>query len=140
MLEVGSDFLLGKLELLEKWLTEDKLECSEELGDLLKPGTPPALFVVLAHCPRSTANATLALSVYLRAEVPHKVVQCFAENGRTGPVCADGVESHPHTPGEFDKIVMYTQRVKDRLNFTPDWITILANVARVNPDGAKVFL
>ena len=49
-------FLLGRKQLLEKWLKEDKLECSEELGDLVKQADP-----------------TLALSVYLRANVPAKV-------------------------------------------------------------------
>lgn len=51
----------GRKQLLEKWLKEDKLECSEELGDLVKQADP-----------------TLALSVYLRANVPNKVIQCFA--------------------------------------------------------------
>ena len=46
----------GRKQLLEKWLKEDKLECSEELGDLVKQADP-----------------TLALSVYLRANVPNKV-------------------------------------------------------------------
>lgn len=46
----------GKKQLMEKWLKEDKLECSEELGDLVKQVDP-----------------TLALSVYLRANVPNKV-------------------------------------------------------------------
>lgn len=46
----------GKKQLLEKWLKEDKLECSEELGDIVKQ-----------------QDATLALSVYLRANVPSKV-------------------------------------------------------------------
>eukprot|EP00002_Diphylleia_rotans_P040222 TRINITY_DN948_c0_g2_i1.p1 TRINITY_DN948_c0_g2~~TRINITY_DN948_c0_g2_i1.p1 ORF type:complete len:1703 (-),score=450.85 TRINITY_DN948_c0_g2_i1:468-5576(-) len=50
--------------LLEKWLKEDKLEPSEELGDLIKP-----------H------DTNLALSVYLRGNTPQKVVQCFAETG-----------------------------------------------------------
>jgi hypothetical protein len=45
----------GRKQLLEKWLKEDKLECSEELGDLVKQADP-----------------TLALSVYLRANVPNK--------------------------------------------------------------------
>lgn len=45
----------GRKPLLEKWLKEDKLECSEELGDLVKQTDP-----------------TLALSVYLRANVPNK--------------------------------------------------------------------
>lgn len=46
----------GRKQLLEKWLKEDKLECSEELGDLVKQ-----------------ADLTLALSVYLRANIPNKV-------------------------------------------------------------------
>jgi clathrin heavy chain len=46
----------GRKQLLEKWLKEDKLECSEELGDIVKQ-----------H------DLTLALSVYLRANVPNKV-------------------------------------------------------------------
>lgn len=47
---------------MEKWLKEDKLECSEELGDLVKQVDP-----------------TLALSVYLRANVPNKV--CYTQVG-----------------------------------------------------------
>jgi len=50
----------GRNQLLEKWLVEGKLECSEELGDLIK-----------AH------DSTLALSVYLRANIPQKVCQVF---------------------------------------------------------------
>jgi clathrin heavy chain len=46
----------NRKNLLEKWLKENKLECSEELGDVIRP-----------H------DLTLALSVYLRANVPHKV-------------------------------------------------------------------
>jgi len=46
----------GRKALLEKWLKEEKLECSEELGDLVKQADP-----------------TLGLSVYLRANVPNKV-------------------------------------------------------------------
>ena len=41
---------------MEKWLKDEKLECSEELGDLVKP-----------------VDSTLALSIYLRANVPNKV-------------------------------------------------------------------
>lgn len=66
----------GRKQLLEKWLKEDKLECSEELGDLVKQ-----------------ADATLALSVYLRANVASKVIQCFAETG------------------QFQKIVLYAKKV-----------------------------
>lgn len=59
-----------------------QLECSEELGDLVKSVDP-----------------TLALSVYLRANVPNKVIQCFAETG------------------QFQKIVLYAKKVGLALNF-----------------------
>ena len=49
-------------QLFEKWLREDKLECSEELGDIVKP-----------------FDTTLALACYLRANSHAKVVTCLAE-------------------------------------------------------------
>lgn len=64
-----------------------QLECSEELGDLVKSVDP-----------------TLALSVYLRANVPNKVIQCFAETG------------------QFQKIVLYAKKVCD------DWLIVTANL------------
>uniref|UniRef100_A0A452TKQ8 Clathrin heavy chain n=1 Tax=Ursus maritimus TaxID=29073 RepID=A0A452TKQ8_URSMA len=90
----------GRKQLLEKWLKEDKLECSEELGDLVK-----------------TADPTLALSVYLRANVPSKVIQCFAETG------------------QFQKIVLYAKKV----GCVPDWIFLLRSVMRVSPDQGLQF-
>ncbi|XP_044051019.1 clathrin heavy chain 1 isoform X3 [Siniperca chuatsi] len=90
----------GRKQLLEKWLKEDKLECSEELGDLVKASDP-----------------TLALSVYLRANVPNKVIQCFAETS------------------QFQKIVLYAKKV----GYTPDWVFLLRNVMRVNPDQGLQF-
>lgn len=90
----------GRKQLLEKWLKEDKLECSEELGDLVKAADP-----------------TLALSVYLRANVPNKVIQCFAETG------------------QFQKIVLYAKKV----GYTPDYMYLLRNVMRVNPDQGVAF-
>ncbi|KAJ1946283.1 Clathrin heavy chain, partial [Linderina macrospora] len=86
--------------LLEKWLKEDKLECSEELGD-----------IVMQH------DSTLALSVYLRANVPNKVVICFAQSG------------------QFDKIVLYCKKV----GYTPDWVPLLQQVTRVDGDKACDF-
>lgn len=90
----------GRKQLLEKWLKDDKLECSEELGDLVKQVDP-----------------TLALSVYLRANVPNKVIQCFAETG------------------QFQKIVLYATKV----GYTPDYILLLRQVMRVNPDQGTGF-
>lgn len=90
----------GRKQLLEKWLKEDKLECCEELGDLVK-----------------TADPTLALSVYLRANVPQKVIQCFAETG------------------QFQKIILYSKKV----SFTPDYIFLLRNIMRINPEQGLAF-
>lgn len=90
----------GRKQLLEKWLKDDKLECSEELGDLVKPLDP-----------------TLALSVYLRANVPSKVIQCFAETG------------------QFQKIVLYAKKA----GYTPDWTHLLRQVMRSNPEKGAQF-
>ncbi|CAM9802231.1 unnamed protein product, partial [Laminaria digitata] len=54
----------GRTDMLEKWLTEDKLECTEELGDLI-----------------SQVDANMALSVYLRANAAEKVVNSFSARG-----------------------------------------------------------
>jgi clathrin heavy chain len=54
----------NRLPLLEKWLKEDKLHCSEQLGDLIM-----------------AADAGMALSVYLRAECHAKAIQCFVQRG-----------------------------------------------------------
>ncbi|KAI8149640.1 hypothetical protein BJV82DRAFT_662929 [Fennellomyces sp. T-0311] len=86
--------------LLEKWLKEDKLECSEELGDFVRQ-----------------FDSKLALSVYLRANVPHKVVVCFAENR------------------QYDKIVAYSKTV----GYTPDYSSLLYNIARSDPDKTVDF-
>lgn len=52
--------------LFERWLKEDKLTCSEELGDIVK----------------SYNDVALALAVYIRANVNIKVVSCLAELGQ----------------------------------------------------------
>lgn len=87
-------------QLLEKWIRENKLEPSEELGDLVHP-----------------ADITLSLAIYLRANVPFKVVQGFAELG------------------EYQKILPYCEKY----NFRPDFTIILQNIVRVNPDTAVDF-
>ncbi|WVQ80099.1 hypothetical protein IAT38_002200 [Cryptococcus sp. DSM 104549] len=90
----------GKKQLLEKWLKENKLECSEELGDLCR-----------------MVDMNLALSVYLRANVPNKVVACFAELG------------------QFDKIVLYSKKV----GYTPDYTQLLQHLVRINPEKGAEF-
>ncbi|KAI0044509.1 clathrin heavy chain 1 [Auriscalpium vulgare] len=90
----------GRKQLLEKWLKENKLTCSEELGDIVR-----------LH------DLTLALSVYLRANVPNKVIACFAETGQT------------------DKIVLYAKKV----GYQPDYVGLLQHVMRSNPDKGAEF-
>ncbi|KAI5295640.1 hypothetical protein KEM52_000745 [Ascosphaera acerosa] len=55
----------NRKHLLEKWMSENKLEASEELGDLIRPVDP-----------------ALALQVYLAANIPYKVVAGYAETGQ----------------------------------------------------------
>ncbi|CAB1348014.1 unnamed protein product [Coregonus sp. 'balchen'] len=90
----------GQLNKFESLELCRPLECSEELGDLVKSVDP-----------------TLALSVYLRANVPNKVIQCFAETG------------------QFQKIVLYAKKV----GYTPDWMFLLRNVMRISPEQGLQF-
>ncbi|KAM9913562.1 hypothetical protein OXX69_001487 [Metschnikowia pulcherrima] len=87
--------------LFEKWLKEDKLTASEELGDIVKSYNDPAL----------------ALAVYVRANVAIKAVSCLAELG------------------QFDKIVPFCQKV----GYQPDYVNLIQNLVRVNPDKASEF-
>ena len=91
----------GRTQFLEKWLTEDKLECTEELGDLV----------------RGAGDTNMSLSVYLRANIPHKVVQMFLERG------------------EFDKIAGYASKVGYRC----DYSQMLAGLLQTNPAAALEF-
>ncbi|KAJ3372990.1 hypothetical protein HDU91_001672 [Kappamyces sp. JEL0680] len=90
----------GRKNLLEKWLKEDKLNCSEELGDIVKQ-----------------FDQTMALSVYLRANVPSKVVSCFAETG------------------QYNKIILYAQKV----GYQPDYAYLLQFILRADPDKGGEF-
>ncbi len=90
----------GRKNLLEKWLKEDKLDCSEELGDIVKQ-----------------FDQTMALSVFLRANVPSKVVSCFAETG------------------QYNKIILYAQKV----GYQPDYAYLLQFILRSDPDKGGEF-
>jgi len=59
----------GKLGLLEKWLREDKLACTETLGDALR-----------------ASSASLALGVYIKCGAHAKVISCMVEAGQAGKV------------------------------------------------------
>jgi len=60
----------GRAQYIEKWLQEDKLSCSEELGDLVRHADPK-----------------LSLQIYYKGEVKHKVVGALAELGQYEKVC-----------------------------------------------------
>ncbi|PSS27773.1 hypothetical protein M430DRAFT_62977 [Amorphotheca resinae ATCC 22711] len=90
----------NRKHLLEKWLKENKLDCSEELGDIVRP-----------H------DLNLALSIYLRANVPAKVVAAFAETG------------------QFEKILPYATQV----GYQPDYVVLLQNIVRINPEKGAEF-
>ncbi|KAJ8601991.1 hypothetical protein CTAYLR_002731 [Chrysophaeum taylorii] len=100
----------GRTQFLEKWLTEDKLECSEELGDLVMQSSRSVLFEQLS-------DVNMALSVYLRANVPEKAINCFLQRG------------------EFDKIAAYATKVGYRC----DYSFMLSSLVRQNPQGALEF-
>ncbi|RSH92447.1 hypothetical protein EHS25_008863 [Saitozyma podzolica] len=90
----------GELNKYESLELARPLECSEELGDLVR-----------------MADMNLALSVYLRANVPNKVVACFAELG------------------QFDKIVLYSKKA----GYTPDYVQLLQHLVRISPEKAAEF-
>lgn len=54
---------------MEKWLKEDKLECSEELGDFFRP-----------------INVTIALGVYVRSKAHMKAIACMIDTGQTSRI------------------------------------------------------
>ncbi|QSL65563.1 hypothetical protein MERGE_002876 [Pneumocystis wakefieldiae] len=79
--------------LLEKWLQENKLECSEELGDIVRP-----------------YNIKTALSIYVKGNVPSKVIQCLIE-----------IE-------QFEKIVPYI----NKSGYSANYSSIFQQIIRIN--------
>jgi clathrin heavy chain len=57
------------------------------------------------------------MCVYLRANVPNKVIACFAETGQT------------------EKIVLYSKKI----GYTPDYVGLLRHVMRTNLDKGGEF-
>ena len=54
----------GRGQLLEKWIAEDKLELTEELGDLVVQ-----------------TSVDMALTIYLKANASEKVINCYMQKG-----------------------------------------------------------
>eukprot|EP00736_Rhodelphis_marinus_P012217 Rmarinus@m.21906 len=61
----------NRVEMLKQWVTDEKIDCSEELGDIVKQ-----------------ANAQLALTIYAKANAHDKVILTFVELGMTDRVMA----------------------------------------------------
>ncbi|CAB0015915.1 unnamed protein product, partial [Nesidiocoris tenuis] len=79
---------------------EEKLECSEELGDLIMQ-----------------YDSTLALSVFLRANIPDKIVLCFAQ------------------AGSFQKIFLYAKKV----GYSPNYALLLRSVVQKDAEQGSNF-
>jgi len=103
----------NRKHLLEKWMKENKLDCSEELGDIVRP-----------H------DLNLALSIYLRANVAPKVVAAFAETGQFDKILpyATQVGYQP------DYVVLLQNIVRLNPEKGAEFATQLAN----NPGGSLV--
>ncbi|KAJ0021343.1 hypothetical protein Pint_32516 [Pistacia integerrima] len=108
----------NKKNLLENWLAEDKLECTEDLGDLVK-----VIFRILGEYFSDswgrdwTLDNDLALKIYVKARATPKVVAAFAERK------------------EFDKILIYSKQV----GYTPDYLFLLKTILRSDPQAAVNF-
>ncbi|KAH8905204.1 clathrin heavy chain [Coniochaeta sp. PMI_546] len=89
-----------RTQLLQKWLGENKLECSEQLGDMVRP-----------------YDKQMAIAIYLKANVPHKVVAGLAE------------------AGQIDKILPYCTQT----GYQPDWIPLLQHTTTLNPEKGVEF-
>lgn len=99
------------IEHIKTWIKDNKLEPSEEFGDLLR-----------------TYDLTLALSVYLRSKVPEKVISCFLTLAAQETDSAKAADS-------LNKILEYAERV----SFTPDYGMLVQQLMRVNRDRAREF-
>lgn len=99
------------LDRIKDWIAAGKLEPTEELGDLLKG-----------------QNLSLALSVYLRAQVNEKVVGCFLSLGAQAPDEASAKQY-------FGKILAFCQKY----DFHPDFNVLVQQLLRVKSPYAKDF-
>lgn len=82
----------NRKHLLEKWLKENKLECSEELGDIVRQ-----------H------DLNLALNIYLRANAAQKVIAAYAELGQFDKILPYAKQSG-YAP-DFNMLLQHIVRV-----------------------------
>ncbi|KAI9701356.1 MAG: hypothetical protein M1820_006578 [Bogoriella megaspora] len=82
----------NRKHLLDKWLKEDKLHCSEELGDIVRPYDVP-----------------LALDIYRKAPAPGKVIAALAESGKFDEIIPYAKETG-YTP-DFNGLLQHIIRM-----------------------------
>ncbi|KAI9795364.1 MAG: hypothetical protein M1833_007212 [Piccolia ochrophora] len=96
----------GRKHLLEKWLNEGKLECTEELGDIVR-----------LH------DINVALDIYLRAKAPQKVVAAYAETGQFEKILPYARENN-YNP-DFTSLLQHIVRINPEKG--AEFATALAN-------------
>jgi len=78
-----------KLQSIESWIVNDKIQCSEKTGDLVKP-----------------YDARLGLMIYSKAHATGKVVACLAEMGQ-----ADKITAYCERAGYSDNYIEIIQQI-----------------------------
>lgn len=100
------------IESLTNWVKEDRIECSEELGDLCRQ-----------------VNIMLALSIYLRASIKNKVISCFLQLGASE---IDDTKSREY----FISIFKYCKNI----SYIPNYYEQIQELIQFNSDRGKDFV
>ncbi|KAF2405615.1 clathrin heavy chain [Trichodelitschia bisporula] len=103
----------GRKHLLEKWMSENKLEASEELGDIVRP-----------------YDLKLALTIYINGNCPQKVVAALAELGEFDQILPY-VQRVGYTP-DFTVLLQHIARVN------PEKAAELATALAKDPSGSLI--
>ena len=103
----------GRLELLNKWMEEDKLECCEELGDLVRQ-----------------QDLKMAGQIYYRGNVGHKLVTMFIETGQFDKIF-QYCQKSSYSPD-------WTQILVSVVRTEPSQATHFAKKLVLNPSGALI--
>lgn len=82
----------NRKHLLEKWMSEGKLGCSEQLGDIVR-----------------MADLNLALQIYKESNVPQKVIAAMAESGNFDQILPYS-QSTGYTP-DYNALLQHIVRV-----------------------------
>ena len=109
----------GRKDLIERWLTQNKLSCSEQLGDLARQLDP-----------------RLALDIYTRANAKNKAskIQQNPKHGKFINSHLQVVALYAET-GQFEPLVAYCKAQ----GFQPNWLQQLQAVIATNPTAATNF-